>query len=114
MRVLDIDGFHPNIQEARSLAKVFTYCSKEGDYLTNKTRAQLDAYKRTAEPKEAKRSVICQALLDGASLKTVVEKHPEALYDLKRYAENLALWRLLSAKPYVSPHKRGIWIWGLP
>jgi hypothetical protein len=34
-RFLDIDGFHPNIRSCRSPKAVQTYCTKEGNYITN-------------------------------------------------------------------------------
>lgn len=99
---LDIDGHHPNIEHVRSGKAVSKYCTKEGDYITNMKLAEV----------KTSRNDIAKQILQGRSLKELVQENPSLLFGYARLKQDIKVWKLDIEKPKPLDNTCGVWIAG--
>lgn len=51
--IFDVEGFHPNIQGARSNADVIKYVTKDGDWISNLTQQEIEQIRNSRANKTA-------------------------------------------------------------
>jgi len=90
-RFFDIQGFHPNIQSAKSLKAVQAYIKKDGDFI----QEGID-YKAELNAIQNHQAVLGKRFLDGESPMLVLQDHPELFFQADKIDRCLAAcakWR---------------------
>lgn len=101
---LDVDGHHGNYQAVRSFRCVVKYVTKDNDYITNMSAAQL-------ETPQAKRAKLVEDIKDK-SVKELLETGVISINQLRNV--QLAKTILTASEPYEHDDVRGVWIYGPP
>nr|QXN75463.1 MAG: replication associated protein [Virus sp.] len=98
----DCNGFHPNIQAARSAKAVIKYCKKEGEYISN-----IDG-----EVNDGDREQVAKLLLDGIQVAEIVRRWPRYLFGYKRLKEDVQSFIVDTKESECRSNPVGIWISG--
>lgn len=87
-RFFDLEGFHPNLQAAKSLRAVQGYIKKDGDFIQEgiNYKAELSAITDHT-------SVLCKRLIDGESVEELVRENPTLVRGFKKLIEDVHVFR---------------------
>lgn len=96
-RFFDVDGFHPNIQSAKSLKAVQAYVKKDGDYI----QEGMD-YAQETTAITSHRAQLAKRLLDGEPLTALVQDQPQLLFEYSKIKQNLQAY-LADLAPVLPP-----------
>nr|WPR18792.1 MAG: hypothetical protein [Crogonang virus 111] len=85
-KYFDIQGFHPNIQAAKSLKAVELYIKKDGDFI----QEGMD-YKHELQARQSHQAVLGKRFLDGEDTLTILESTPELFFQLDKIERCVAI-----------------------
>lgn len=91
-RYWDVEGFHPNIQVAKSLKAVKDYIKKDGDIL----EFGIDYQEELSAIKDHRRA-LGKRLMDGEALVDVMKDAPELMFGFKKIYEDVEFYKKVKA-----------------
>lgn len=114
----DLDGhrktYHGNYQSMKFTDNCAKYVMKDGEFISNIDKTELDSMKERAKKGCTKmnKEQVSQLLLDGTPLQDVLLMYPALLFDLGKLKDNLLVYRQMVTKVKVLDKLEHEWIYG--
>lgn len=108
----DGEGYeHPQIEHTRSEKNWARYCLKDGNYITNFPEKSITSFKE-GKAKTAKE--IGKEIIEGKSLKEVVQENPQYVLKYDQLKKSVLSWQNDTRTLRTLRKLRNVWIYGPP
>lgn len=106
----DLETYHGNYQQAKSLTAVVKYIKKDGDILEF---GDISWTEKLNSQKEHRR-YLGKRIINGEPLRDIINDDPSLIFGLRHLTQDIHSWKCISTDMLDKPDVRGIWIYGPP